>query len=255
MNKDTRIIDYLNGNLSEGETSQFESELAVDPSLRSEFENYSTLFERIDEIKVEQPSDKLKLNFEKYLESIEEKKDSQESKVITFRPLKHLKSIASVAAILIIGILVGINFNQSTQIKKMDNQTAQLLDHMKTRMESGSVSSRIEAMQVNFDEKNPQSEILNTLINTLRNDESPNVRLAAAEALEPFANESIVRSALVELLTKEKDSFVLISMIGTLSQSKNSQAKESLLEITKSENVEQFIRDEAHLGLLQLEKI
>lgn len=254
MNKEERIIDYLNGNLTEAEQKQFESDLVNDSKLKLEFDEYKLFFGDVDNIPMELPSEHLKSNFEKMLAE-ELKKEEEQAKVIKFEPRKYLKSISAVAAILVIGILVGINYNQSQQLDRMDSQAALILNKMTSDLNSNSVTGRINAMQVGHDLKNPQIEIINTLIKTLKEDESPNVRLAAAEALESHVDQTSVRVAMVERLSNEKDPFVLIALIGTLSNSKDQSAKESLIELTTTENIEQFIKDEAHLGLIQLEKI
>jgi HEAT repeat protein len=126
---------------------------------------------------------------------------------------------------------------------------------MNQNMNSTSVSGRIEAVLVSQKFENPKSEVINTLISTLKTDESPNVRLAAAEALDRYAEKDEVRAAFVTQLSAEKDPFVLIALISTLSDQKEKKAIDPLENLTNANDVAKFIKDEAHMGLIKIEKI
>ncbi|WP_235296252.1 HEAT repeat domain-containing protein [Portibacter marinus] len=248
MNKEEKIIDYLQGEMTYEERSKFERSLTSDPVLKAELEEYRLLFDEIDQMEISRPSLTLKSNFDYMLESEMIRQDSK-SNVMT---LKTWRSAAAVAAILVIGFLVGQNWTQKSVINQ---QSQALVADMKRNMKSESVTGRIEAVQVSQQFAKPENEVLNTLIETLKNDSSPNVRLAAAEALDRYAAEEKVRTALVRQLSTEKDPFVLIALINTLSEQKVEKAIDPLQELTTAEDVAKFIKDEAHLGLIKIEKI
>ncbi|GLR17354.1 HEAT repeat domain-containing protein [Portibacter lacus] len=250
MNKENKIIDYLEGQMSFEESIKFEQELKKDPVLKEEFATYQLMYNEVDQIKLEKPSITLKSNFDHLLET--EIKNSRKTKTLTFR---NIRNVAAVAAILVIGILVGQNWTQRSFISKIDSHNAELVSEMKRNMNSESVSGRIEALQVSHQFKSPENEVLKTLIKSMKNDESPNVRLAAVEALDNFAKEEIVRTAFVKQLSQEKDPFVLIALINTLSEQKVEKAIDPLQHITNANDVAKFIKDEAHMGLIKIEKI
>ncbi len=254
MNKEEQIIDYLNGALSDQEKSDLERQLKSDLELQDYLEEYKTLYKDLDGIVLEKPSDNLQYNFDKLLESNSHLED-REAKHIPFRPMKYIKQISAVAAVLVVGVLVGINYNQGKVIDRMDTRSAEVLEKMQSDIQTVSVSGRIGAVQVSQEIAEPEDEILETLIKVMVEDESPNVRLAAAEALEQHTSSPKVREAMVKRLNDEQDPFVLIALINTLSQKKEASVIKSLKEITEKEGIQQFIKDEAHFGLLQIEKI
>lgn len=244
-----KIIDYLEDQLSFEDRMKFEEDLKTDQNLKQEFEEYRKLYGEFDDLDIEKPSQSLKSNFEQLLN--EEIKQNRSTKILT---MKNIRNAASIAAILVIGILVGQNWTQSNQL---DTQNAILLAEMRENIKSTSVSGRIEAVQVSqkFVSNDPEIEVLNTLISTLTNDISPNVRLAAAEALDRFAEKENVRAVFVRQLSVETDPFVLIALINTLSDQKVEKAIDPLQNLTKAKDIAKFIKDEAHLGLIKIEKI
>jgi negative regulator of sigma E activity len=246
-----KIIEYLEGQMSFDEKLAFEQELKDNQELNAEFSEYSKLYSELGNIEIEKPSITLKSNFEHLLDA-EIKKQQKPTKILT---LKNIRSAAAIAAILVIGILVGQNWTQRDFISNMDKQTAQLILEMNQNMNSTSVSGRIEAVQVSQKFENPKSEVINTLIKTLKTDESPNVRLAAAEALDRYATKADVRAAFVTQLSSEKDPFVLIALINTLSEQKERKAIDPLENLTNAKDIAKFIKDEAHMGLIKIEKI
>ncbi len=248
MTNEEKIIDYLSNEMSFDEKIDFEQKISVDDQLKIVVEDYKAVFEGMDKVKLEKPSQGLKSQFDQLLES-ETSKLSSEGKVLSFR---RWRNVAAVAAVLVIGILVGQNWTQRSFI---ENQTSALVSEMKQNMNSESVTGRIEAVQVSHQISSPEDEVLHTLIKTLKNDVSPNVRLAAAEALTEHASSDLVRTAFVSQLSSEKDPFVLIALINTLSDEKVEKAIDPLQELTTAENVAKFIKDEAHLGLIRIEKI
>ena len=248
MTREEKIIEYLNGQMSFEEKTQFEKEIESQPVLKQDLESYRMLYREIDAVKMEKPSVTLKSNFEFMLES-EMKNQNSGARILS---LKSWRSIAAVAAVLVIGFLVGQNWTQRDFINHQSNA---LVSEMQRSMQTASVTGRIEALQVSQQIEKPQNEVLKTLINTLKNDGSPNVRLAAAEALNRYAEKEIVRTSFVKQLSQEKDPFVLIALINTLSEQKVEKAIDPLQELTTAEDVAKFIKDEAHMGLIKIEKI
>lgn len=247
MSNEDRIIDYLHGSLSMEDRLRFETDLEKDHVLKSEFVAYQELFQELETVKMETPSVTLKANFESLLSKEMEKNEPKGG-----TSMAMWRNWAAVAAILVIGILVGQTWTQRNMI---DRQTNAIVAEMKKSMDTESVTGRIEALQVSLEVQQPDLQILNTLIHTLENDESPNVRLAAAEALDKYAEEEVVRTAFVQQLSEEKDPFVLIALINSLSDQKVEKAIDPLQNLTTAEDVAKFIKDEAHLGLIKIEKI
>lgn len=252
MNKEELIIDYLNGELPEGERQKVTTLLESDQEMQGLLKEYSDLFFTINQEEYVTPSERLRSNFMDMMGQYESKSPSAKKSKLSF---KYIKQISSIAAILILGILIGINWSQNRVIQKMDHQMANIAKEMNTQLNSNSVTARIDAIQVSNDASQNNDGIIQTLIQTLSKDPSANVRLAAAEALERFADDERVRSSMIKRLSEEDDAFVLISLINTLSEYKDDQIEASLEKLTTKEELPKFIKDEAHMGLFKVQKI
>jgi len=192
---------------------------------------------------------------EYHLESITEAERS-EIPVVMMNYTKALKYVAAIAAMLTIGVMIGTNYSQRNQLYVMDQQLATLHNHMIEQLKSPSVSERIEGIQVNYTGQDSQENpIVRTLLNTLEHDESPNVRLAAIDALDPFMRVDEVRATLIKRLKEEEDSFVLIAIIESLSIHNAKEAIDPLQQLSNSKELPKYVKDEAYWGLIKLEKI
>ncbi len=252
MNKDNLIIDYLNGELSEVERENVTALLETDEEMQDLLKQYSDMFFTINQEEVEMPSESLNANFEAMMRQYDEKPVNQKNNALF---IKNFRQIAAVAAILVLGILIGINWSQNKEIRSLDRQMASLVTEMNTQLNSSSITERIDAIQVSNKASESNDGIIQTLISTLIKDSSANVRLAAAEALERFADDERVRSAMIKQLSEEDDAFVMISLINTLSEYKEDRIEASLEKLTTDEELPKFIKDEAHMGLFKVQKI
>ncbi len=254
MNWEDKIIDYFNNELSKEEQSLVERQLIENPKLRQQFDDYAILMKEVDVMPLDIPQSNGK---EKLLKLIEvESVASEEVKIVSFTPNKIYKYIAAIAAILILGIMIGTNHMQRSQIGAMDQQLADIHAQMILQLKSPSVSERIEGMQVQFvSHKASTLPIVETLLETLQKDESPNVRLAALDALDRYMDIDDVRTTIIHQLSNEQDEFVLIAMIEALSMHHATDAIGPLRKLSTSVEVPKYVKDEAHWGIVKLERI
>lgn len=254
MNWEDKIIDYFNKELSVEEQTQLESQLKKNGELQRLFDDYAVLMEEVDIMPLEAPTLDGKQKIEQLIQSSARSSQPQ-AKVIQINNASWYKYIAA-AAILLVGIMIGTNYTQRNQIGVMDQQLANLHSKMVEQLQSPSVSERIEGMQVQFASvQNSENPIIGTLIETLQKDESPNVRLAALDALDNYMDDEEVRTTLIQQLSEEQDEFVLIAMIEALSAHNAIDAIDPLRKLSTSEEVPKYVKDEAHWGLIKLEEI
>ena len=255
MNWEDKIIDYFNNELSTEEQSLVERQLIENPELQQQFDDYAILMKEVDMMPLDIPQSNGK---EKLLKLIEAESDASkdEVKIVSFTPNKISKYIAAIAAILILSIMIGTNYMQRSQIGAMDQQLAEVHAQMIQQLKSPSVSERIEGMQVQFVSHRVSTlPIVETLLETLQKDESPNVRLAALDALDRYMDIDDVRTTIIHQLSNEQDEFVLIAMIEALSTHHATDAIDPLRKLSTSVEVPKYVKDEAHWGLVKLERI
>lgn len=254
--KEQLIIDYLNGELSQAQQEDVERMLADGSEMQQMLDQYSEIDTLIANETLEQPSARLRGRFDAYLQ--EQSKPEESAKVISM-PAKRFNwmQAAAAAAILVIGVLAGVNYSQNKLINNYNQQQQnQTNNHYASMLSAGSVTSRIHAIQVNQIETEDTEKFISSLLNIMKDDSSPNVRLAAVEALQDHTHHDRVKTAMIDRLESEKDPFVLITLIGTLSHSGDQRAIAPLTSITEGD-FDNTIKDEAHIGLqnIKIQKI
>lgn len=83
-------------------------------------------------------------------------------------------------------------------------------------LENDSATQRLRGLQWSREVEEPGEELLFGLSNTLRADNSVNVRLAAADAMSNFATDPRVRNALYETVLSERNPLVQVEIIDVL---------------------------------------
>lgn len=112
-------------------------------------------------------------------------------------------------------------------------------------------SQRIQAVnQINEQSSGVTHEIvIQTLIKTLNTDESPNVRYQAAQALDRYADQEMVRLALAKSLELQNDPLIQIALISILVEAQDKNAIKPLREIIEKENSSPEVKRQAEIAL------
>jgi hypothetical protein len=121
-----------------------------------------------------------------------------------------------------------------------------------TSKQAVSASDRIELVNTSGDSLTPGDPTVQVLINTLNFDPSPNVRLAAAEALFRLRADPRVGEAFVHSLPIQTDPNVQITLIELLVALRDPRAVPSLEGLSKRRDALPEVRDQAKAGLGKL---
>jgi hypothetical protein len=103
--------------------------------------------------------------------------------------------------------------------------------------------------------KNAGNDIVDALTETLNNDPSANVRLAALDGLTRFYRNGYVRKKLIASLKKQQDPLVQIALINLLTQMRELGILTELDKIVNNENTDKAVKDCAYSGIIQLHSI
>jgi hypothetical protein len=79
-------------------------------------------------------------------------------------------------------------------------------------------------------------KVTNALIQTLNQDENVNVRLAALDALKPYARDSSVRAALIRSISKQESPLVQISLAELMVALQEKSAVKEFEKIVESDS-------------------
>jgi hypothetical protein len=247
-----RIIDLINGELNESEAIKIRETIRKNPEMQKFYNEFIELEEAMKEDHLELPSLTLEMKVDQLIQEEQKKIDGQQVRRF---PTRYLAYAASIVFLVSMGVLIGLNYSKSGLLDRQSAELTELRRTMSQKMTDPSVSNRIEAVNVSYDVAQQDKKIIDLLIKTMVNDPSPNVRLAAVGALSEMEPTPSIRKAIVRQLETEDDSFVKIALIQAVVDLKDQSATSTLDKITQDETVPKFIKDEAYMAQLKLNKI
>lgn len=247
----TKMMDYLEGNLSQHEVEQLEKHLASCERCMDEVREYQTILKDIANTEMETPDESLRINFYHMLHSEIEKQKK------TIEPTKVLRmnfpysKVAAGLALLVAGTFIGMVLNP---LLKHDNQNSELTQ-LKTEVQSmkevvmmnmlneESPSDRIKAVNYAEEIPSPNDQVIEALVKTLNTDKNVNVRMAAAYSLSKFSNRQIVVDSLVKSLEKQTDPTIQIVLMDILVQKREASAVRPMQKIMSSDKTIKEVKD------------
>ncbi|WP_447641402.1 MULTISPECIES: HEAT repeat domain-containing protein [Chitinophagaceae] len=114
-----------------------------------------------------------------------------------------------------------------------------------------SSSTRLAAILAAGKEKELSNSDLQTLSNTMNNDESSNVRLAALDVLKKQGSQASVKDLILQSITKQDDPIVQMELLSMLSPDEATKVKSQLLDITQNPMSIDAVRSQAYAALLR----
>ncbi|MFY0604568.1 MAG: HEAT repeat domain-containing protein [Flavobacteriaceae bacterium] len=242
-----QLADYLDKQLSNKENTIIESHLKSCDDCQKELNELQQLFNVLAKEPIEQPSTKLRANFEQFLA---EEKASIEPKVVSIHRSENWKSYLRVAASILIVVsafLLG-KFTPEEDDNLNELRTAEVLAQFQNR----SASKRIQAVNTSEEFTHKDTKIIQALINRLFFDKNTSVRLAAVEALSKFTSEEMVKTALIKSLETDKDPAIQIELIQILAKIQERRAIEPMKKLLNNEKVPSYVKQELQSNLPNL---
>ena len=89
----------------------------------------------------------------------------------------------------------------------------------------------------------PAKKVTGALIRTLNQDENVNVRLAALEALKPYATDSSVREALIRSIAKQESPLVQVSLAELMVALQEKGAATEFEKLVESGNIPAEVKE------------
>ncbi len=263
--------EYWAGSLGEAERVQFEVHLSECAECRLEAEDLSKLWRGIGLIpatETAEPSRELRARFYQslgaYQAGLEEsKKFARPSLVETMKgwwPKQPMMQFATAMAMLVVGVGAGW-FARSPAVKTEDNEMARLrteVGSMKqlvtlSLLQQQSASDRLRGVSWAYRVEQSDTEVLSALLTTVNQDQSVNVRLAAVDALRPFAGSPVARKGIVQSLTRQESPMVQAALIDLIVEIKEKPARQSLEMVSAGEKFNPAIRERAKKALTELQ--
>jgi len=150
-----------------------------------------------------------------------------------------------------VGRLMPGSDNYTTEFGDL-KQEVQVLQQMvmMNALRTHSASERLQVINtIEESTTSPDTNLIGALVHTMNNDESPNVRSAAVEALGRFINREDVRAEMVHSLGEQDNPLVQITMINLLMKAEEKAAITPIRRIAANENLLPEVRQTAEIAL------
>lgn len=121
-------------------------------------------------------------------------------------------------------------------------------------MQQQSATDRLEGVNWAYRVQKSDTEVVSALLNTVREDTSVNVRLAAVDALKPFAKGSpLVRKALIQSLVKQDSPMVEIALVDLLVDLREPSAVVPMKKLSEDSKQPSEVRERARSAAAELQ--
>jgi hypothetical protein len=262
-----KFADYLTGDLDAVERQNVQGHLSACASCRKEIEDLTAVWTKLGVLPEEQPSGALRHGFYAMLEDYKARLEGsgqlrRRSRAwagwkewVTFRRPSFAASfsIFLLVAGLGAGWLLGGVGGRSARLSALQREVQEVRQTAALSLLSQpSASDRLQGISYSAAVKNPSAKTLVALVDTLNTDSSPNVRLAAVEALYLFRNQAGVRECLVSSLAVQNSPLVQVALIDLLVEIREQRAGEALKALVKNDKLNPDVKKLAEQGIKQL---
>jgi hypothetical protein len=183
-----------------------------------DMEELSQLDAHIMKMDGPEPSSRLDDRFYKMLSAEKVKSKSPDWMRFFYWP-EFAPKLAIASVTLLMGIFGGYFLHSSTvspkdeKIEALSEQVSDLQEMMMlSLLEKESATDRLKAVNLTQEMTDASRKVTTALIRTLNEDENVNVRLAALDALKPYARDSSVREALIRSIGAQESPLIQVSL-------------------------------------------
>ncbi|MBD3414912.1 MAG: hypothetical protein GF421_10835 [Candidatus Aminicenantes bacterium] len=260
-----KFTGYLTGEISKKEKERIQTHVRQCKDCREELESLTEIWTKLGVLKEKQPSPQLRTRFYSMLEDYKqsETKKAKKEKIHLLSWLKNLWprrpafQFALSLGILVLGLVIG---NLWTVIPRQNAITTALVDEVRgmrqalavSLIDQESASERLQGINMSYSMADPDEELLDKLLSTLKSDPSVSVRLAAVDALYLFHNHPKVKQGLIDSLSQQSSPMIQAALIDLMVSIRERRAVDALKSLLDSEDVNPEIKDRAEQGIQRL---
>ncbi|MEO8886707.1 MAG: HEAT repeat domain-containing protein [Mucilaginibacter sp.] len=241
-----KILDYLQGRLSETERKEVEGLQRTSQAFTAKFNEVKQVWEGLDIRQVPETGPEMRTNFKAMLNTFElEQAHSQTNQFAsTWKKLTGLLvyrtryNWAYSILLLIIGAMIMYLFLKP-QRSVIEDLSQQLNDKkqtiMLTMLENPTATERMKAVNYTHELHTVNDKVINALLATLNTDDNENVRLVTLDALVKLADNPKVREGLVASIVNQDSELMQIALADAMLQLQEKKSVRSLKKILKEQ--------------------
>ncbi|MBV8845618.1 MAG: HEAT repeat domain-containing protein [Bryobacterales bacterium] len=232
------FADYWSDGLNGEDEIKLQEHLGACEGCRKEAERLGALWRDLGALPAEQPGPGLRSRFYDSLAAFRSGADDRFSQPSHRSPAKQMVwQIAAGIALLLAGVGAGYGLrpNQSPELSQLREEVANMRQLVAlSLLQQQSASERLRGVSYALRAEPNDSEVLGALLDTVKRDSNVNVRLAAVDALHPFASSPATRNGILQALTKQDAPLVQVALIDLLVDLKIKQAEPELRQLLQN---------------------
>jgi hypothetical protein len=262
-----RMPEFLAGTLPEAARAELDTHLGQCAACREELRTMKDLWTQLGSYPEIQPTPALRSRFRASLAAYRLGLDHARTSAPSIRPAWHwieswwrghgTPQWAGALSWLMAGLLAGLLWRgparPAVDTEQLRAEMASLRREMnQALLQHSSVNERLKGVNAMAHAVQPDPALLNALLRVLNTDPNLEVRLAAIEAIQPFAEQAAVRKGLVLSLTSQESPLVQIELINLLVEIQERQCIELLEALAHDTRLDATVRERAAWGLQYL---
>jgi hypothetical protein len=203
------------------------------------------LWKRMGDIPVDDPGPSLRPRFDSMLEAWQDGRDARRT---GSQPVHYFAQIAAAVALVLAALLAYELWNVHRELANTRELVAlSLLQHE-------SASDRLQGVSWTTRVGRPNPEVLGALIDTLKHDNSVDVRLAALDALARYDNQPAVREGVAASLDAQQSPMVQIAVVDYLVDHGDRDAVGRLRKFGQAPGLLPVVRQRVEWGINKLSR-
>lgn len=143
-------------------------------------------------------------------------------------------------SLLVVGVLAGLSFGGGSSTSEIMTLTKQVADMQETMMftmlEEESVTERLKGVQMSNELPRTNQKVTNALFMTLNGDESTNVRIAALQVLEGYADDPVIREGLINSISQQESPLMQVALAELMVELQERKSIDQFKQLLESEN-------------------
>lgn len=274
---DELMADYLAERLDLRSRAEFDAHLAECANCREEAGGLAEIWNKLSMLPNEQPSRALDRRFHAmlaaYREGMEQANPADLSStggsrgwfLELFWPMRPALQFTLALLFFGLGLLIGPQIarpgagarqttgDQNSSLAQLRDEVSSLKQLVTlSLLRQQSAIERLRGVESTQDLERPDTQVLAALLRALDSDANVNVRLAAVDALQPFARSDVVKKGLIESLPRQSSPLVQIELINLMVKMKEPESIPMFKALLQNSATNETVRERARWGLEQL---
>ncbi|MEO9476475.1 MAG: HEAT repeat domain-containing protein [Cyclobacteriaceae bacterium] len=250
--------DHLEGNLDDEKLSLLEAYLSENAELKIELEQSGELWSKMEMLENPEPSQAMDQRFEAMLQGYGSAHAHRSPGFLVMIQNWMTSNWQAAVPALIVGLIIGFFLlpKQTGEVKELASEVQDMKKMLMLSMiEKPQAQDRIMAVNMVSEIPKADEKITASLVSTLNNDPSVNVRLAALDALMHYAKHEYVRARLIKSISLQTSPLMQVALADAMIALQEKSAVESFSHLLDSAQVEESVKSKLESTIKTLKEI